>query len=61
MSNSALKLTQTDGTLILEFSGELTLFTLTAHQEKVELIPFANKSKLEINLEKLVSMYINIF
>ena len=53
MSNSSLKLIQTDGTLRLEFSGELTLFTLTAHQEKVELIPFANKSKLEINLEKL--------
>ena len=53
MSNSALKLTQTDGTLILDFSGELTLFTLTNHQKIVESIPFVNKSKLEINLEKL--------
>ena len=53
MSNSALKLTQTDGTLRLDFSGELTLFTLTNHQTTVESIPFANKSKIEINLEKL--------
>jgi len=53
MSNSTLKLTQTDGTLKLDFSGELTLFTLTTHQETVESIPFSNKSKLEINLEKL--------
>jgi len=53
MSNSALKLTQTDGTLILDFSGELTLFTLTNHQATVESISFFNKSKVEINLEKL--------
>jgi len=53
MSNSSLKLIHTDGTLILEFSGELTLFTLANHQKTVESIPFTNISKLEINLEKL--------
>ncbi|MEN8302537.1 MAG: MlaE family lipid ABC transporter permease subunit [Campylobacterota bacterium] len=54
MSNSTLKLTQTEeGMLKLDFSGELTLFTLTSHQERVELIPFSDRSKVEINLEKL--------
>jgi len=53
MSKSALKLTQKDGTLRLDFSGELTLFTLTNHQATVESISYLDKSKLEINLEKL--------
>ena len=53
MSNSILKLTQTDGTIVLNFSGDLTLFTLTNHQKIVESISSFNKTRLEINLEKL--------
>jgi len=53
MNNSTLKLLQTDGTLRLEFSGELTLFTLTDHQETLKSISSLGKIKLEIDLEQL--------
>ena len=53
MSNSALKLTQTDGTLTLSFSGELTLFTLTDYEKTLEVTSLSNISKIEINLEEL--------
>ena len=53
MDSSTLKLTQTESTLTLDFSGELTLFTITNHQETVKSTSFLDKSKVEINLEKL--------
>ena len=53
MNNSILKIIQIDGTVVFNFSGELTLFTLTKHQKVVESISFANRLKLEINLEHL--------
>ena len=53
MSNSELKLTQTDSTLVLSFSGELTLFTLTSHQKTLETLHYSDKSKIEISLEDL--------
>ena len=53
MSKSTLKTTHIDNRLTLSFSGELTLFTLTNHQNIIELQPLANLTTVEINLEEL--------
>lgn len=53
MKNSSLKISYTEDKLILDFSGELTLFTLTTHQKIVDSSSFINLSEVEINLEKL--------
>ncbi len=54
MSKSKLKITQTQEKLTLYFSGELTLFTITSHQNEINSNVYTHFSEVEINLEKLV-------
>jgi len=53
MSNSSLNISQTQNKLTLNFSGELTLFTFTAHQKTVDSSTLFNSQEVEINLENL--------
>ncbi len=53
MSKSTLNTSQTESKLTLSFSGELTLFTLTAHQTTVELLPITDLTAIDVNLQEL--------
>ncbi len=53
MDNSSLKISQNKDRITLEFSGELTLFTLTTHQKEVDSTAFLNAPEVEINLNNL--------
>lgn len=53
MSNSSLKISHTEDKLTLDFSGELTLFTLTTHQKTIDTASVLNSQEVEINLENL--------
>jgi len=53
MSDASLKIVQTKDKLTLVFSGELTLFTLTAHQKTINASSFFHPLEAIINLENL--------
>lgn len=53
MSDSSFTLTHSDGTVVLKWRGELTLYNLTPYQKQIERVSFANKERVVIDLLEL--------
>jgi len=56
MSNSSLDILTQDNKLLLKFSGELSLYTITKLQNQTQILNTSNSKSIEINLENVSFM-----
>ncbi|MDB2562789.1 ABC transporter permease [Sulfurimonas sp.] len=56
MSQASLQIDTKDTKLLMVFSGELSLYTLTSLQKQIDTFSFSEKKYLEINLNNITSL-----